>query len=294
MFGIETKRIFKRILDIKFWKEYSGALGIFMVVEKLIMNFYKFLKSIHIDIKKIDFIKCIIEIYKSFYYIVPIIIFIWILCITLKKFRKFFIGAIKIEIKVGNIFDEKDLKIIPFNEYFDTTINDKIISKNSLNGKFINDIVKNIEDLDILIEKDVYLKKIKFRNENRREGKHYRYPLGIIVKYDDYLLTAFSKFDDKNQAYLELKDYYLFLENFWKEISRNYANNNIVIPLLGSGITRLKVTDTELLKMLLLTFKLHNEANSRCQINLKKLTIILTEDKLKTIDLYHLKELIGG
>ena len=57
MFGIEIKRIFKRILDIKFWKEYSGALGIFMVVEKLIMNFYKFLKSIHIDIKKIDFIK---------------------------------------------------------------------------------------------------------------------------------------------------------------------------------------------------------------------------------------------
>ena len=294
MFGVEINKIFKRILDVKFWKEYSASIGIFVIIEKFIKYFYEFLKSLNIDIKKIYFIEYVIRIYKSFYYAIYIIIFICILCITIRKNYKFFIGKIKIEIKVGNIFEEKDLKVIPFNEYFDTMVNDKIISKNSLNGKFIKNVIKNIEELDTLIENDTYLKNIKIENKNRKEGKQFSYPLGTIISYNGYLLTAFSKFDDKNQAYLELKDYYLFLENFWKEISRNYVNNNIIIPLLGSGITRLKITDTELLKMLLLTFKLHNEVNSRCQINLKKLTIILTEDKLKTIDLYHLKELTGG
>ena len=144
MFGVEINKIFKRILDVKFWKEYSASIGIFVIIEKFIKYFYEFLKSLNIDIKKIYFIEYVIRIYKSFYYAIYIIIFICILCITLRKIYKFFIGKIKIEIKVGNIFEEKDLKVIPCNEYFDTMVNDKIISKNSLNGKFIKNVIKNI------------------------------------------------------------------------------------------------------------------------------------------------------
>jgi len=39
-----------------------------------------------------------------------------------------------ITIKQGGIFKQPDFKVIAFNEYFDTQVDDKIISRNSLNG----------------------------------------------------------------------------------------------------------------------------------------------------------------
>ena len=193
----------------------------------------------------------------------------------------FDINKIKVEIRRGNIFEEKGLKVIPFNEKFDTEVDDKIISKNSLNGKFLNrrDLVKDINS---------------FKNELKKEMKKEmiegtdRYKLGSIFKWNnEYLITSFSKFDDKNQAYLKLKNYYLFLEKFWENLSAVYSGEDIVIPLLGSGITRLDVEDEDLLKMMLLTLKMSRK-------KFKKIIIALTEDKLEKIDLYHLKELIGG
>ena len=114
-----------------------------------------------------------------------------------------------------------------------------------------------------------------------------RYKLGSIFKWNnEYLITSFSKFDDKNQAYLKLENYYLFLEKFWKNLSAVYSGEAIVIPLLGSGITRLDIEDEDLLKMILLTLKMSRKKFS-------KITIVLTENRLEKIDLYHLKELIN-
>ena len=114
-----------------------------------------------------------------------------------------------------------------------------------------------------------------------------RYKLGSIFKWNnEYLITSFSKFDDKNQAYLKLENYYLFLEKFWENLSAVYSGEDIVIPLLGSGITRLDIEDEDLLKMMLLTLKMSRKKFDR-------IIIALTEDKLEKIDLYHLKELIN-
>ncbi|MCC9872603.1 hypothetical protein HK153_06800, partial [Streptococcus agalactiae] len=47
------------------------------------------------------------------------------------------IGVTTLIVKSGDIFEEDGLKAIAFNEYFDTTVDDKIIAKKSLNGQFI-------------------------------------------------------------------------------------------------------------------------------------------------------------
>ncbi len=46
-------------------------------------------------------------------------------------------------IKTGDIFEEEGLKVIAFNEYYDTQVDDIIIASNSLNGMY----VKSIDDL---------------------------------------------------------------------------------------------------------------------------------------------------
>ncbi len=173
-----------------------------------------------------------------------------------------------VRIKVGDIFEDQEhqedgdeeppLKVIAFNEYFDTHVDDKIISKRTLNGKYVNERINNIEEFDRSLELEL-AEKVTCFNENRKEGKKKKYKLGTIFQHDNYLLTAFSKFDANNRAHLYMNDYINFLINFWNEVDIVYGGRTVVIPLLGSGMTRFKEYDTvseqELLELLIWSFK---------------------------------------
>lgn len=165
------------------------------------------------------------------------------------------IESTTISIVTGDLFKQDGLKAIPFNEYFDTQVDDEVISKASLNGIFITDILLGeVEQLDS------HILSYKFREENileknttRIAGKNQKYQIGTVCLYEDYLLTAFSKFNDKNQAYLTMPEYLEFLIKFWDEINVVYAQRSVSVPIFGSGITRIKehknITDEELLKL---------------------------------------------
>lgn len=163
-------------------------------------------------------------------------------------------------IKTGDIFEEDGLKVIAFNEYFDTQVDAAIIARNSLNGRYINSI-GDVGELDKRMEMDVKLNaKTIQNNESRASGKKKKYALGTVFQNDDYLLTALTKFDNDNRAYLSMSDYINFLLNFWNEIDIIYAGRSVSRPLLGSGITRFKGYDTiseqELLELLIWSFKI--------------------------------------
>jgi hypothetical protein len=200
-----------------------------------------------------------------------------------KKGISFNIRNIKVNIRQGDIFKVDGWKVIPFNEYFDTTVNEIIITKNSLNGTFINDYVENKDELKNIIanetDDDTEYKRTK------KNGKD-RFQLGRIIRYKDYLLLAFSHFDN-NQAHLTQKDYEHCLRVMWKEISRTYSNTPVFIPLLGSGITRFEEghqpKNTDLLKCMLCTLRTSNT-------NIKQpITILLTEEIMQEINIYEMK-----
>ncbi|MGX6997165.1 macro domain-containing protein [Periweissella fabalis] len=56
------------------------------------------------------------------------------------------LGNASIEVKIGDIFecaifnDDKVIKVIPFNQYFDTQLDDNIVVKSSVNGQFLKKI----------------------------------------------------------------------------------------------------------------------------------------------------------
>jgi len=192
-------------------------------------------------------------------------------------------------VKFGDIFEENELKVIAFNEYFDTQVDNKIIADSSLNGIYIKTKVNDVSELDNRISTDVDLNnKVIKNNSGRICGKQKIYKLGTIFKNDDYLLTAFTKFDDDNRAYLSMPDYINFLLNFWNEIDIIYAGRSVSIPLLGSGITRFKeynVSEQELLELLIWSFKV-----SRIKFTYpSKVSIVIHESKKDKINLYKLK-----
>ncbi|EFF62517.1 conserved hypothetical protein [Turicibacter sanguinis PC909] len=224
--------------------------------------------------------------------LIAIYIFLWIKANLSTKVTLNINNSI-LEVKTGNIFRQKNFKVIPFNEYFDTLVDDDLISKTSLNGIFIeNELDIDVQLLDNHIEKQLISRYLETEEtKNRNKGKKVKYPLGTICKYDDYLLTAFSKFDSDNKAYLTMQNYINFLMKFWDEIDRVYAGKSIAIPVLGSGITRFKeninITDQELLEILIWSFKI-----SRIKIKYpSKVSIIIYDENVDKIDFYKLKEL---
>ena len=110
----------------------------------------------------------------------------------------------------------------------------------------------------------------------------------MIVIDDEYVLTAFSKFNKDNDAQLTVNDYLDFLIQFWNRINSIYAQKKVVVPIFGSGITRFKngmgdINENELLRIMIWTFKV-----SKIKFEYPAdLSIIIHPDK---IDIFSLKE----
>lgn len=228
-------------------------------------------------------------------FLVILYVFLWIWANNLQEIRIDIEGS-EVIVKAGDIFEQEGLKVIAFNEYFDTQVDDKIVSCKSLNGIFINKYFSN--NVSLL---DGYIDNYTFEDENelennthRQEGKKQKFKIGTICLYEDFILTAFSKFDDKNRAILTMPEYLEFLIKFWDEINRVYAQKSVTVPIFGSGITRIKehknISDEELLKIMLWTFRI-SEMRFKYPA---KLTIVIHKDKIDKINLLDTKMAKNG
>ncbi|CNG20833.1 Uncharacterised protein [Yersinia enterocolitica] len=201
-----------------------------------------------------------------------------------------------VTVKAGDLFKQDGFKAIAFNEYFDTQVDDKVISHKSLNGIYIDNYLScSTSDLDQRIsDYHFYEDEILDINKTRKVGKNQKYSLGTIFVNDDFLLTAFSKFDDKDRAFLTMPDYLGFLINFWDKVNRIYAQKNVSVPIFGSGITRIKehknINDEDLLKIMLWTFRI-SEMRFKFPA---KLTIVIHKDKIDKINLLDIKSARNG
>ncbi|WP_316543522.1 macro domain-containing protein [Klebsiella grimontii] len=201
-----------------------------------------------------------------------------------------------VTVKAGDLFLQDGFKVIAFNEYFDTQVDDNIISHKSLNGLYIdNHLSGPISDLDQRVSNYKFDEdEILEVNQERKVGKKQKYSLGTIFVNEDYLLTAFSKFDDKNRAFLTMPDYLGFLINFWDKVNRIYAQKSVSVPIFDSGITRIKehknISDEDLLKIMLWTFRI-SEMRFKFPA---KLTIVIHKDKIDKINLLDIKSARNG
>ena len=199
-------------------------------------------------------------------------------------------------VKEGDLFEEEGFKAIAFNEYFDTKVDEKIISSHSLNGIFINKFFPDSPNLlDEHIEQYQFADcEVLERNEIRKSGKMQKYNIGTICVYEDFLLTAFTKFDERNSARLTMPEYLTFLNTFWDNVNTVYGQQCVSVPVFGSGITRIKehrgIEDEDLLKIMLWTFKV-SETRFKYPA---KLTIIIHKEKMRKINLFDILSIKNG
>ena len=197
-----------------------------------------------------------------------------------------------VHVKVGDIFAEPGLKVIACNEYFDTIVDNRLVTATSLNGVFLRERVPDVAVLDAAIASDAHLATRRLPSVPRPYGKAQRYELGSLMEYDGFLLLAFARYDEEQRGFLSIKDYTACMLTFWSEVELLYAGRPIVVPLMGAGITRFlgysTITPQELLELMLVTLKLSRltlksdcavtfivHDTTRPRINFHKLTTIV-------------------
>jgi len=276
-------KFFDKGVRNKFWMYFSAIAGIlsFILLFNIVPDEHK---------------ECLRYIgYLSFVVLIIIYVIIWCRANKLTNIN-IDINSSNVNIKCGDLFNEEGLKTIPFNEYFDTLVDEKIISSKSLNGIFVNKYFSgNVNELDTFITENSDALAIINPKVNRRlGGKDVQFKLSTIIVYEEFILTAFSKFDEHNKATLTMPEYIEFLINFWDRVNRVYAQRPVTVPIFGSGITRIKehknINDEDLLRIMLWTFKL-SEMKFRYPA---KLTIVIHKDKIGQINLFDIKSIELG
>ena len=203
------------------------------------------------------------------------------------------VDRVSLEIKYGDLFKEEGLKVIGFNEYFDTIVDEKIISSKTLNGMFLQRQEISCEEINGIVLNDAGLQQNRLDvNENRPYGNRQKFKLGSTIKYKDYLIVAFSKFNERNDAYLTIEDYFGCMVTFWNEANHAYGGKNIAMPLMGAGITRKvngnKLSPQDILELMIMSLKYSNAVFAFGT----KVTIVLPERLKKEINLFDIKDVV--
>ena len=152
---------------------------------------------------------------------------------------------ITITIVIGDFFEQKGDYIVGTNTTFDTNLTEGIIFKNSIQGQFSTKYFEGkIELLDELIEKQLELEN-DFTIDSNKTGKRNRYPIGktIQIKYNDvtaYFL-ALAEMNKYGVASSSYENILLSLSNLWDYISSHGSTDPLVIPILGTGFSRIEI-----------------------------------------------------
>lgn len=164
-----------------------------------------------------------------------------------------------IKVESGDLFDyakEKNFVVIPVNEYFDTVVDNKIVSSTTLHGLFINKFFK-YNHLQLHEEIEQYLKNNKVDNEevDKRPnigGYTNKYPLGTCVPIEKgqvtYILLALTHFDEQDHAFVELSEFGRCISSLCKFLSNTAGEKPVYMPLMGMGMSRLNQPGQFILK----------------------------------------------
>ena len=266
-----------KITNKKLWANYVKPVSISAGIISFILAFVDLNQRIRITI--------------GFIYIIFLLITLIVMLYRANKetSKKLRINDTDVEIVFGDIFVQDGIKVIAFNEYFDTQVDNRIISETSLNGQYILHHSDGKQHIDGLIAREKHLEEaVVERNVYRKQGgKQIKYRLGTICPIDDYFIMAFTHFDENDRAYLSLEDYITCLMHMWTELDYLYAGKPINITLFGSGITRFDnglISEQELLHLIVHTFEI-SKIKFGNKSSLKILLDKRIEDKINLYDI---------
>lgn len=229
----------KEILKERFfWKHYMTAIAALSAAATLLTALFKLE-----EIKDCLWCGCIgagIVILGSFFYAY------WQM-LSKKKITLDLSSELKLTISEGDLFQQKGVICIPFNEYFDTHVGDGVIDEGTIHGMFINRYFKDrVPELDGKIREK--LSQFSCGEHKRRLDycPNKKYDLGTCIDIRDgentYVLFALTHFDDNDKANVGRAEYTEVIWKLMKHLTNIVEGRPVYMPLFGAGLSRLRRT----------------------------------------------------
>lgn len=240
------------IFSKQYWRNYFSVWGLIsslLASYGILFTLIKFIKLFNEEI----------EVYLNDKYLWFILIGLIISYANSKpKFkisRKLKGRDISIEIVVADLFNMKGDKIIGCNTTFDTEI-PAVISPKSIQGQFTKKNFSSVSHLNNDIENSLINE--PYLNIDKTIGKKRKYDIGTVAKVtvgdETNYLVAIADISDKGVASTTNEKLTLSLSKLWYFISTNGSTEPIIIPILGSGFSRLTASREELIIEIIKSF----------------------------------------
>jgi len=191
----------------------------------------------------------------------------------------------KITVKFGDLFSESGWKAIGVNDFFDSTVDEDLVSSQSLHGLVLNTYWReNKSDWDKQVASSLRVQ--QGHRESRSKGNRLRYPIGTTARActegQKFLFVALGKTDTKDNVTSANGEMLIkAVRGMVAEARAACSMEPLVIPLMGSGLARVG-TKNSVLVDLIITGVLEESRNGRVTGEIK---IVLPEDKSRHINL---------
>jgi O-acetyl-ADP-ribose deacetylase (regulator of RNase III) len=193
----------------------------------------------------------------------------------------------RIFVEFGDLFSKDGWKAVATNDFFDSDVDEDLVSSNSLHGITIKRFWKN-RQTDWQNQVNASLNGTAFEKESRSKGNTNRYPIGTaataITSSQKFLFVALGKTDSlSNVTTANAESLIRAVRGLLQKARAKCSYEPLAIPLMGSGLARTGIKHSVLVDLMLAA--IHEE--SRLGKVTNKITIVLPTEKERELNLKH-------
>ena len=191
----------------------------------------------------------------------------------------------RITVTFGDLFAHKGVKAIAVNNFFDSIVDDDLVSRRSLHGEAIERFWRGNS---VQWQQQVYedLGDKEFEEVPRAKGNSRRYEIGTTArataKDEEFLFVALGETDPENNVtYATAASLIIAVRGLVVRARSVCANRPLNLPLIGSGLSRVGVKNAVLVDLMLTA--IFEETKARKVTD--SIVLVLPVEKRAEIDL---------
>ncbi len=203
---------------------------------------------------------------------------------------------VKVQLMIGDLFECDGDLVIPFNTSLDTSFEDGLIAKNSVQGQFTNRFYAQPNQLDNILRPMVQHLEPVEQLANKRKGNAVRYEMGTTLRVPikgsrNAYLTAIADMNDGGNASTSYDNILQSLGKLWEMIMTQGDLRQINVPVLGTGTGRLKETREKMIKTIASSFIAATSSGTRFTDKLN-IVVSFSDYRRYNIDIDELRDFL--
>lgn len=154
--------------------------------------------------------------------------------------------------------------VIPVNRCFDTIVNDILVSRNTIHGRKFTKLYESGYYNEVSLKEAINNALENVSPETLTDNRK-RYPLGTVIDLptnptgnpnDEHMfLWALSKFDENMHANTTKEEFVIAVQRLIEACGEMSEGYPVVIPLVGTGLSRTNIHESDVLSYLISSFK---------------------------------------